>query len=154
MRILSHRVADLMLSPRPSRPGVRAPARRLRGFSLLEVLVAVSIMAFSLGALYQAAGGSVRSVQRADQRTQALLLAQSLLDAHDTVPAAGLDARGEEAGLRWRLSATPYPTDFEQSPGWRLYRVSVIVGVAGGDPAKAVSLATLLPANVHNLRAR
>lgn len=141
-------------APTASRSAARVPARRLHGFSLLEVLVATSIMAFSLGALYQAAGGSVRNVQRADQRTQSLLLAQSLLDAHDTVPAGGLEASGEEAGLQWRLSATPYPTDFEQSPGWRLYRVSVTVGAASGDPAHAVRLATLLPANLNDLRAR
>ncbi|WP_418647483.1 PulJ/GspJ family protein [Thauera butanivorans] len=128
---------------------MKTAARRSAGFSLLEVLVAVGIMALSLGALYQAAGGSVRSVQRADQRTQALLLAQSLLDAYGTVPPGGLNAAGEEAGLRWQIVSTPYPTAFEQPPGWPLHHVHITVGWGQGG---SVSLATLLPANLNDLR--
>lgn len=126
---------------------------RVRGFSLLEVLVATSIMALSLGVLYQAAGGSVRNVQRADQRTQALLLAQSLLDAHDTVPADGLRAGGTEGGLRWQLSSAPYPTAFEQAPGWPLHLVRVTVGWGDGGVGNTIDLSTLLPANINDQRA-
>ncbi len=126
--------------------------RRVSGFSLLEVLVAISIMALSLGALYQAAGGSVRGVQLADQRTQALLLAQSLLDAYDTVPAGGLAAHGEEAGLRWQLGSSPYPTESEQPPGWPLHYVRITVGWGQGGVGSTVSLSTILPANLNDLR--
>lgn len=126
-------------------------SRRIHGFSLLEVLVATSIMALSLGALYQAAGGSVRSVQLADQRTQALLLAQSLLDAYDTVPVAGLSLEGSEGGLKWQLESAPYPTAFSQAPGWPLHHVEVTVTWASSASGR-ISLGTLLPVNANSLR--
>ncbi|NMG70951.1 type IV pilus modification PilV family protein [Parazoarcus communis] len=113
------------------------------GFSLLEMIVAMAIMAFSLGALYNAAGGSVKGVQAAEQRAGALFLAQSLLDAHGTVPAGGLTEQGTVDGMRWQLSAVPYPTGREASPGWPLYRVEVRVEWAGGR--QGVSLVSLLP---------
>lgn len=122
-----------------------APRPGIGGFSLLEVLVALSIMALSLGALYQAAGGGVRGVQEADQRTRALMLAQSLLDAHSVVPAGGVDEAGEEAGFRWRLTALPFPTGQEQAPGWPLYRIEAVVAWGADGRNKEVRLASLLP---------
>lgn len=121
----------------------------VRGFSLLEVLVAISILALALGALYQAAGGSVRNVQRADERSRALLLAQSLLDAHDSVPRAGLALHGTEAGLDWQLQSRPYPTAHEQRPGWPLHELSV--SVSWGRAGHGLQLRTLLPVTLHAL---
>jgi len=73
-----------------------AGRRPQHGFSLLEVLVALAILAMSLGVLYQAAGGSVRNVQTVEHRMRAILLAQSLLQMYDRMrcttgshPAAG-----------------------------------------------------------------
>ncbi len=113
-------------SARPTAFGLRT-GHGERGFSLLEVLVALAIMALSLGALYEAAGGSVRSAQVVEQRGTAILLAQSLLDSRDTVDAGGFDLGGEHDGrFRWRLSARPFVTGREAVPGWPLYRVEAV----------------------------
>lgn len=116
-----------------------------RGFSLLEVLVALSIMAFSLAALYHAAGGGVRGVGESEARTRALALAVSLLDSRTTVPAGGGEETGEAAGLRWRLSALPYATGREAAPGWPLYRVEAAVSWREGAGERELRLASLLP---------
>ena len=46
------------------RPVSATASRRPRGFSLLEMVVAVAILGMSLGALYRAAGGATRIVAK------------------------------------------------------------------------------------------
>src|SRR5687768_4012142 len=101
---------------------------RQQGFSLLEILVAFSIMAFSLAALYQASGGSVRTLGDMDSHQKAALLAQSLLDARDTVPDSGWNETGESAGLHWRVSSAPYPTNVTDPKAVPLHRVQITIG--------------------------
>lgn len=119
---------------------------RQAGFSLLEVIVALAIMAFSLGALYHAAGGSMRGTQEAELRTRATALALSLLDSRSTIPAGGVMEHGVAGGgMRWALSSTPFPTGLEASPGWPLYQVEVQVGWGEGDRRHELRLTSLLP---------
>jgi general secretion pathway protein I len=53
--------------------------RRARGFTLIEVLVALTMFAVVGGALLQLFQGGLRSVRKADDRTHAALLARSKL---------------------------------------------------------------------------
>lgn len=126
-----------------------AHRRGAAGFSLLEVMVALAIMAFSLAALYHAAGGGIRGVHESETRTRALALALSLLDAHAVVPAGGLDERGTLGsgadGLRWRLSARPHPTGREAGPGWPLYEVEASIAWGNARRPQELHLRTLLP---------
>ena len=74
------------------------------------------------------------------------MLALSLLDSRSVVEAGGFDEHGEEAGgMRWRMRATPYPTEHAASPGWVLYQVEVLVGWGEGSHARDLRLMTLLP---------
>jgi general secretion pathway protein I len=82
-------------------PGRAASA----GFSLLEMVVAVAILALALGALYQAASGATRNVRSDERYAYAVELARSLLAANARVPADGVSASGETAGeFNWQVS--------------------------------------------------
>ncbi|WP_206198680.1 type IV pilus modification PilV family protein [Zoogloea dura] len=119
-------------------------ARRQRGFSLLEVLVAFAIMAMSLVVLYRTSGGSVKAVADAGLYDRAVRTARSVLAMQDGVPPAGLALDGEDAGMRWQLRTSPYPVPAGSGAVVPLHRVEVVV-YFGSDGARSISLAGLLP---------
>jgi general secretion pathway protein I len=117
-----------------------------RGLSLLELLVAMAILALSLTLLYQVDAGAVRSAGESIQQQQATLLAQSLLDARDAVPAAGWDEEGEDAGLSWSVhsAALPLPPGVNENTP-RLHAVDIRVRWPSRNGVKELALSTLLP---------
>lgn len=119
--------------------------RRQGGFSLLELLVAFVIMAFSLGMLYQASGGTVRSLGDTDQQLRATVLAQSVLNARDSVPEAGWNESGQSAGFSWRVSSAPFRTDVTDPKVPPLQQVDIVVGWNDGRGPRQIELSTLLP---------
>lgn len=123
----------------------RAPASR--GFTMLELLVAFVILALSLGMLYRASGGSARSVGDVERYQRALVLADSLLQLRDAVPAQGWSQSGESAGYRWRISSTPHPTAVDAgNPNVPvLHEISIIVAWPEGDAMRQIALNTLRP---------
>jgi prepilin-type N-terminal cleavage/methylation domain-containing protein len=85
---------------------------RQRGFTLIEVLVALIILGISLGAIFQALSGSRRISLKADETLQAVRLAGNLLAGTAVMDTAlkgsGIAARIDgEAGWRYTLSALP-----------------------------------------------
>lgn len=119
--------------------------RRARGLSLLEMLVALAIMAFSLGMLYQASGGAVRSVEDTEQQQRAALLAQSLLNTRDSVPPAGWSEQGRSAGFAWRVQSAPFATGHAGPKAPPLHQVDVLVEWNDRRGARQLALQTLLP---------
>ena len=76
--------------------------KRQSGFTLLELLVAFSIMALSLGMLYRASGSSASNVADAERYQRAIVLAESLLAATESVGPAGWNGVGDSAGFHWQ----------------------------------------------------
>jgi len=91
------------------------------GFSLLEILVAFSILALSLGVLLEIFSTALRGVALSEHYTQAALLAESRLAdlGADIALESGSFSSGEEEGYRWEVSVSPYAGgDLEAGPGY------------------------------------
>ena len=126
-----------------------------RGFSLLEILVAFSILALSLGVLMQIFSGSLRNTEVTRDQAQAVVLAQSLLAAAGVeTPLAAGESRGVHTGkFHWLLQVRPMPEEARAGESaairaqlpldlWEV-TASVTWGGTGGLPERAVSLSTL-----------
>jgi len=122
---------------------------RTQGFSLLEMLVAIAILALALGLLYQAAGGATRNVRTDEKYAYAVELARSVLASNARVAAAGVDLQGEtEGGFAWRVSSVPI--DFSRTPLEGVNLQTVEVGVSWADGSKRREL--VLNSVVEGLR--
>lgn len=128
---------------------------RQRGFSLLEILVAFSILALALGVLMQIFSGSLRNADVTRDQAQGVALAQSLLAS------AGVETTlvpGESTGVlddkfRWLLRVSPFVQ--KPRPGETaavrtpvpldLWEVAVRVAWGGDShvPERALTLTTL-----------
>jgi general secretion pathway protein I len=117
----------------------------MQGLSLLELLVAFVIMAFSLTALYRATGSAVRSVSTTEQHWRAATLAQSLLESRDSVAAAGWHESGEGGGLQWQVHSAPYPTEVRSEAAPSLHQVEIVVRWTADGRARQLAVNTLLP---------
>lgn len=117
--------------------------RRARqgGFSLLEMLVAMSILGLALGALYQAASGATRNVRTAERYAYGVELARSLLANYQVVPEQGIDQRGETAaGYEWRVLSTARSGERGDDARIRLNDLSVEVSWFDGSKKRQVLL--------------
>jgi len=91
---------------RPDRLAERM--RPVSGFSLLEMVVAIAILAMALAALYQAAGGASRNVRSDERYAYGVEIARSLLALNSSVPEEGLSSEGVTGdGYRWQVYANP-----------------------------------------------
>lgn len=84
---------------------------RESGLSLLEMLVAISIMALALAMLYKASGASARQAGDIGHYQRAIMLAESILDAKDAVDAQGWSEDGQSAGFLWSVRSHPFETE-------------------------------------------
>ena len=123
-----------------------ARARHARsGFTLLEVVVAVAILALTLGAVMRVFSASLRGLAAAERHTVATLHAQSkLAEIGVEEPLAAGEASGVfERGYRWRSEVRDYAEpglDTAAGSGLRAYEVTV--SVTWGDGGE-VTLSTL-----------
>lgn len=124
---------------RPSRPGGAQG-----GFTLLEILVALVILALSLGILLQLLSRNLQSVSQSEAYTRAVMLArmkmEELLVREAPVPAI---LQGElEGGYAW--SARWRATDLAGEAGsLKPFELSVVVQWGQGTAPKQLGLSTI-----------
>jgi general secretion pathway protein I len=122
-----------------------------KGFSLLEVLVAFSIMAMSLGFIYKAMGSNARSVGDLALRQQATMLAESVLLTRDSVNAKGWNESGVSGVFSWRVSSQPFAHSGQsaqtiESVNWiPLHQIQIDVSWSDGSKSRQLEVKTLLP---------
>lgn len=88
----------------------RGIGSRQQGFSLLEVIAAIAVLAIAFAALMQVAGSSLSLTARANERTQAALRARTLLDSAfvmDPVQEGETEGRFDDT-YRWRMNVSRY----------------------------------------------
>lgn len=105
-------------------------SRHQSGFSLLEVIAAILLLAVTFAALMQVAGGAIGLTRRAAAHDEAAMWARSKLDSSFVLdaPKAGVTEGRFDKNYRWRLQVTPW-TAAGVSPGgmMRLYRLDLEV---------------------------
>ncbi|HXS73058.1 MAG TPA: prepilin-type N-terminal cleavage/methylation domain-containing protein [Rhodanobacteraceae bacterium] len=127
----------------------------LRGFTLLEVLAAIALLAFAFAIGLRAMSGAIGNSTRGEAMTTAALEAQSLLDEQGLVLPlqSGLQQGSFADGAHWQLrtskftpSAPPPAAGFAPSPtqpvgnGIALFRLDLDVRYGG---ARTLHFATL-----------
>jgi len=120
-------MGDLSVSKSP-------PRRGDRGFTVVEVLVALAVAAMTVAAIAGLAHGSARSGVRTSMRFAEIALARTLLSFPvDRNPSAE-PLRGEAAGgLGWSLAISPSNTTVAATAGgWTPRVVRLDVRDAGG----------------------
>ncbi|WP_266156357.1 type IV pilus modification PilV family protein [Dyella silvatica] len=123
-----------MAAATPSRspfPIPRSPqAKHARGFSLLEVIAAILLLAITFAALMQVAGSSIGLTNNAADHAQAALWARSLLDIVDVeAPLQPGNSEGRfNAQYRWHLKVAPWnPGNANADSQLRLYKLDLDV---------------------------
>jgi general secretion pathway protein I len=126
------------------------PAKDARGFTLLEVLVALVIAGLALAALFRAAGIGLLAVDTATRAEEAVERARSHLDAlgRDLSLRQGDFAGEDGGGYHWQIRIRPVATlQALQTNGAptltnTLFDVGVTVSWPGRGHDRAVSLKT------------
>jgi general secretion pathway protein I len=122
-------------------------ARREGGFSLLEVLVAFTILALAVGTILSLFATGLRNTAVASDYARALILAESRIAYYQGLDPQQLvsgEGNGTEAGFHWHSRVSPYdevPT--ASGRPLRLYRIEVAVKWGGEARQRSLQLSTL-----------
>jgi general secretion pathway protein I len=116
------------------------------GFTLVEIVVALAILALSVTVLLGVISDGLRRTDQAARMARATSLAQSLLAKLGTeLPAQQGETTGELAdGFRWRLRLEPYGDNVDRQQ-WPVgaYNVSAEIAWGAGGGERSVVLTTL-----------
>ena len=91
-----------------------------RGFTLLEMLAALLILALCSTVLVMAFGNSARALQQAQRSDELSLAARSILDEASAGQLRAGSTEGLWSGLPWRLAISTLPAGEAPVDIWRL----------------------------------
>jgi general secretion pathway protein I len=122
---------------------------RERGFTLIEVIVALAILSIAVVAVIQGFAQGLRLLKLAGDHQYATLIADQ--KAREIVTPKAGEAQGEEHGFEWQTVTTELPApdlvrDGVREPAWRVYQIAVKVRWSGRE----VELTTLRTAPVED----
>ena len=126
-----------------------SPKKTSAGFSLLEVLVAFSILALALGVLFQIYAKGTRSARLGEEYAQAIVIAESKLAEFSVIE--NLDSAGdrgrENDKYDWEVSIADHVDEdvADFTPTWLLKELSVTVTWDSAGKTRSVHLQTLKP---------
>ena len=127
--------------------------RSSSGFSLLEMVVALVMLSFALGALYQAASGATRNVRIDEKHAYAVELARSLLANNGAVPVTGANMDGAAgAGFNWTVRTEPVALGRRSSANPLLHEIEVGVSWVDGGKRREVTLNSVVEGAVREVR--
>jgi general secretion pathway protein I len=127
--------------------GRRRPRPASRGFTLIEALAAIVILALSLSVLLSSHDAGLRTATALDDHLRARLLAQSLIAEWSQYRILQGPTEGREGRFTWTVSVAPFdrPGDSpqQQPAGWMLHELTVTVAWSGGRRVKLNTLRLL-----------
>jgi general secretion pathway protein I len=124
----------------------RGGIRRHAGFTLLEVIAAIALLAIAFTVLMRVAGGSTRLGTNAADHSEAALWARSLLDtAFTSEPLQPGSTSGRfDQRFRWRLDVTPWrPGSTPAQAPLQLYQLDLEVSWGPANRPQAAHFRTL-----------
>jgi len=134
-------------------PGIVATGpSSMRGFTLIEVIVAFAVLALALTLLLGTLSGAARQVRWADDAGRAALHAQSLLDqtgVGEPLQPGQREGEFEDGRYRWSLQVEPWRDQGAQAPALidpvapRLMRLTLAVQWGDGGPRQQLQLQSL-----------
>ncbi|MBB6189399.1 prepilin-type N-terminal cleavage/methylation domain-containing protein [Rhodanobacter sp. MP7CTX1] len=111
-------------------------ARRQQGFSLLEVIAAILLLAVTFTALMKVAGSAISLTQNAAEHSEAAMWARGKLDSAFVGESVKLGSSSGQfnAKFRWQLDVTPWDQVGAAPPGARLHLYQLDLDVMWGPP--------------------
>jgi type II secretion system protein I len=103
--------------------------RSQRGFTLIEVVVALAIFALCAGSLYEVLQSAMRRSASSERRMMAELEAASLLSNLRVrrLTAPTNQSGSTSWGARWTIAAQPVSEELREQSPWRAYEIRVAV---------------------------
>jgi len=125
--------------------------KRGGGFTLIEVLVAMSVLGLASVALFSLLSRSLFNLRKVEDIHRYQLLCEDLvnrLEVLQTLPAQG-SIQGSDLGADWTASISPwYPADLNERPGTAIMRMAVTVSWSTRGGRRTVQMEALKPAKI------